>query len=441
LYKTTKQPLLLRLQDFSTSTATRATPGSVLDSVWQCEFACSQFFSEGHLGNHITKWRQRMNTLKQIVGTLTLAGMTAGSFAADLKIGFITALSGHNAAQGVQFSLGMKAAVAAKSKVDGHTIRVITLDDASDPSTAARNARKLIEEEKVDILIGSSSVPASLAIAAVARESGTPQIALPPLGIPKEERGWTFSVTQPVDIMVSAIVESMKKSGIRNIGYIGFADPFGDQMYRDLVSASNAAGMKVVTNERYARADTSVTAQVLKTMAARPDAVVTGVAGAVGALPYIALAERGYRGALYGTHGQVHSEFVRVAGSYAEGMFAPTGPVVVAEQLPLNNPIRKAALDFRDAYQRANGALADDGYSAYAFDAYMLFANAASRVTKKSEPGSKEFRTALRDAITTTKDFVGAHAVYNFAPGQVSGVDERARVMVKLEKGKWKLQP
>ena len=183
-----------------------------------------------------------------------------------------------------------------------------------------------------------------------------------------------------------------------------------------------------MTNERYARADSSVTGQVLKIVAARPDAVITGSSGTPGALPYLALAERGYKGQIYGTHALINPDFVRVGGPAVEGLLAPTGPVIVAEQLPATNPIRKVSMDFRAAYQKANGAPPTDAFSAYTFDAWLLFADAAERaLATKGEPGTPEFRVALRDAIVTTKELVGTHGVYNFKPDNRYGSDERSR--------------
>ena len=261
------------------------------------------------------------------------------------------------------------------------------------------------------------------------------------LTISGADGAWMVTLPQPAPLMVNAVVERMKKSGIRTVGYIGFSDAWGDLVYDSLTKAAEANGIKVLTNERYARGDTSVTGQVLKIVAARPDAVLTGTSGTPGALPYRALAERGYKGPIFGTHALINPEFVRIGGPAVEGLLAPTGPVIVAEQLPGSNPIRKVAMDFRAAYEKANGSAPTDAFSAYSFDAWLLFADAAQRVlASKVEPGTPQFRVALRDAIVSTKELVGTHGVYNFKPDNRYGSDERSRVMVKLEKGQWKLE-
>ena len=350
-------------------------------------------------------------------------------------------LSGPNSSLGIPYAKGMQTALAYKPEINGHKIQLIVLDDASDPTTAGRNARKLVEEDKVDVLMGTSGVPAAIAMAQVGREAKTPMIGLTPIVLDAKENPWVFTVAQPTQLMVDAVVERMKRNGVKTVGYIGFADAWGDLVYDAMMKAAPAAGIKVVSNERYARSDQSVTGQVLKIVALHPDAVMTGGAGTPGALPFLALAERGYKGGIYGQHGLINPDFLRVAGASAQGALMPTGPVIVAEQLPDSYPTKKIALDFRAVFQRVNGAPSTDAFSAYSFDGWLVFADAASRALAKAEPGTPEFRVALRDAIASTREVVGTHGVYNFKPGDLYGVDQRARVIVKVDNGKWKLAP
>ncbi|WP_280156571.1 ABC transporter substrate-binding protein [Piscinibacter sp. XHJ-5] len=367
--------------------------------------------------------------------------IAAGAAAADLKVGLSVSLSGPNSSLGIPYAKGMQAALAYKPEINGRKVQLIVLDDASDPSTAGRNARKLIEDDKVDILMGSSGVPASVAMAQVGKEAKTPMIGLSPLALDPNENPWVVTVAQPPQLMIDAVVERMKRNGVKTVGYIGFSDSWGDLVYGALNKAAEPAGIKVVSNERYARADASVTGQVLKIVALRPDAVMTGGAGTPGALPFLALAERGFKGGVYGQHGLINPDFIRVAGAAGSGALMPTGPVIVAEQLPAEYPTKKMALDFKAVFQKVNNAPSTDAFSAYSFDSWLVFADAASRAMGKAEPGTPEFRVALRDAIMSTKEVVGTHGVYNFKPGSLYGVDTRARVIVKLDNGQWKLAP
>lgn len=374
------------------------------------------------------------------VGFAALVFSASAGVAADLTVGFVTSLSGPGASIGIPYEKGILAANSYAAKVGDTNIKLIRLDDASDPSAATRNARKLVQEEKVDVLIGTSGVPGTVAMAVVAAETKTPIISLTPATQPQSPNGqWLISIPQPVPLMVGAVVERMKKDNVKKSAYIGFSDSWGDLVYNALMQSAPTASIDVLTNERYARADTSVTGQTLKIIAAHPDGVITGGSGTPGALPYIALAERGYKGGLYGTHALINPDFVRVGGSAVEGVIAPTGPVIVAEQLPDSYPTKKISLAFREAYQKVNNAPTVDAFSAYSFDAWLVLLDAAKRAMQKAQPGTEEFRAALNEALQTTKDVVGTHGVYNYKPGAFYGVDERARVLVQLQKGKWML--
>jgi len=376
-------------------------------------------------------------SIRCAVAAAIATAFTVNAWAADLKVGLSVALSGPNSSLGIPYSKGMQAALAYKPEVNGRKIQLVVLDDGSDPSAAGRNARKLIEEEKCDVIMGTSGVPSALAMAQVAKETKTPMIGLTPISLDAADNPWVFTVAQPTQLMVDAVVERMKQNGVKTVGYIGFSDAWGDLVYDALMKAAPAAGIKVVSNERYARADQSVTGQVLKIIALHPDAVMTGGAGTPGALPFLALQERGFKGKVYGQHGLINPDFVRVVGGAGQGALMPTGPVIVAEQLPNDYPTKKIAMDFRAAFQKVNNAPTSDAFSAYSFDGWLVFTNAAARA--KGEPGTPEFRLSLRDAIASTKEVVGTHGVYNFKPGNLYGVDERARVIVKLDNGQWKL--
>ena len=372
-----------------------------------------------------------------IAAGLAATALLAAPAQAQVKVGLITSLSGPVASIGVPYAKGFAAFQAGTTEVAGKKLTFIQIDDASDPSAAARAAKKLIEEDHVDVIVGSAGTPTTLAAYGVAYEAKVPMI-ITANGLVTGERGsWEITIPQPVPLMISADIEQMKKAGVKTIGYIGYSDAWGDLVYDGLVKAVEPAGMKVVANERYARADTSVTPQILKIMALRPDAVFTGGSGSPGALPHLALAERGYRGHVYSTHAIINSEFVRIGGTAVEGMIAPTGPMVVAEQLPDSNPIKAVALKFRDLYEKANHEKSNDAFAAYGYDALLILADAVGRA--KGTPGTAKYRLSLRDAIVSTTELVGTHGVYTYKPGERYGSDERSRVLVRLEKGQWKL--
>jgi branched-chain amino acid transport system substrate-binding protein len=361
--------------------------------------------------------------------------------AADLKLGFITSLSGPSSSLGIPYGKGLQTGVAYRPDIDGKKIEVVQLDDASDPTTAARNARKLVVEDKVDALIGTAGTPSGLAINGVARELNVPFISIAQAKVDGANGAWMVTVPQATPLMINAVVAHMKQAGVKTVAYIGFSDAWGDIVYDALLAAAKTSGLKVVTNERYARNDSSVTGQILKIVALRPDAVLTGTSGTPGALPYLGLKERGYKGRIYGTHGIINPDFIRIGGNALEGLYAPTGPVVVAEQLPANNPSRKVSLDFRNTYKQTFKVEPTDAFAPYAFDAWLIFTEAAQRAMKKQQPGTPAFRTALLEAIQSSSELVGTQGVYNFRADQRFSADPRSVVMVKLEKGHWKYVP
>jgi branched-chain amino acid transport system substrate-binding protein len=374
-----------------------------------------------------------------VAASLGLAGVAQ----AQITVGFVTSQSGPASSIGVLYDKGMKAALEYASSVGDEKVRLIQLDDTSDPSTATRNARKLIEENKVDILIGTATAASSNAMVAVANELKVPLLAISPITVAPSDTGerWAICIPQPPGLMVKVVVDRMKRDGMKNFAYIGFTDAWGDLVYNGAQKPAEADGLKILTNERYSRTDTSVMGQVLKMLTTKPDAVLLGGAATQGALPALTLAERGYKGPLYGTPALLNTDFIRVGGKAVEGVQVSAGPVIVAEQLPDDHFSKKISMAFREAYRKANGAPPTDGFSAYSFDSWLIFMDSAKRAMTKAKPGTPEFRVALKNAIFETKELVGTHAIYTFKPGESYGVDERSLVLVRLKDGQWKYQP
>jgi branched-chain amino acid transport system substrate-binding protein len=369
-----------------------------------------------------------------------LAAMASSLALADINVGVTLSATGPAASLGIPekntFAL-LPATIA------GQKINYIVLDDASDTTTAVKNARKLITEDKVDVLVGSTITPNSLAMIDIAAEAETPMISMAASARivdpanPKVK--WVFKTPQNDIQMSTAIVESMLKNNVQTVAFIGFADAYGEGWYSEFAKIAEARKLKIVANERYNRTDTSVTGQVLKVLAAKPDAVLVAGAGTPAALPQKALNEKGYKGIFYQTHGVANKDFLRVCGKDCEGTLLPAGPVLVAEQLPKDNPIKKVASDYTARYEAAHGAGSTSTFGAHAWDAGLLLQNAIPLALKKAQPGSKEFRTALRDALEGLKNVTLSHGIVNMSAQDHLGFDQRARVMVRIEGGNWKL--
>ena len=366
-----------------------------------------------------------------------LAAMAATGALAQITIGVSIGFTGPQASLGVHYK---NAFDLLPTTMAGVPVKYIILDNASDVTNAARNGRKLVTEDKVDVLMGSNGVPQSLALAQIASESKTPMLAFSPINVPAENQHWTFVVPQPTELMMDAVAKDIKKHNIKTLAYIGFSDGWGDIVLKATESHAASAGYRIVANERYARNDTSVVGQVLKLMSTNPDAVMVGGSGTGGALPQIALRERGYKGPIYHNHGTVNSEFIKIGGKNVEGAIAPTGPIVVADELPAGYATKALGEDFMKRYED-KFKLGRNAFAGYSYDAVLLVAAAAPVALKKAKPGTPEFRAALRDALEQVKELPGAHGIFNMSPNDHLGLDQRARVMVKIDKGAWKYQP
>jgi branched-chain amino acid transport system substrate-binding protein len=365
----------------------------------------------------------------------------AASVAAqDIKVGVTVSATGPAASLGIPerntFAL-------MPQSIGGRKVQYIVLDDASDTTSAVKNTRKLISEDKVDVVVGSTVTPNSLAMIDVVAEAEVPMIAMAASSRIVEpvdaKKRWVFKTPQNDQQMAVVIVGHMLSKGIKSVGFIGFADAYGEGWWNEFSKIAEARGLKILANERYQRTDTSVTGQVLKIVSAKPDAVLIAASGTPAALPQKTLKERGYAGVIYQTHGVANRDFLRVCGKDCEGTWLPAGPVLVADQLPNDHPVKKSAAAYVDAYEKVHGKNSVSTFGAHAWDAGVLLQAAVPVALKKAQPGTKEFRAALRDALEGVKNVAGAHGIFNMSPTDHLGLDQRAAVMVQIVDGDWKL--
>ncbi|MGF6596414.1 branched-chain amino acid transport system substrate-binding protein [Paraburkholderia sp. GAS448] len=359
---------------------------------------------------------------------------------ADVKIGVTVSATGPAASLGIP----EKNTIALLPKeVAGQKIDYIVLDDATDSTQAVKNARKLTSEEHVDAMVGSTVVPNSLAMIDVASETSTPMISMAAAASIVEpmdaKRAWVLKTPQNDILMATAIAQHMSNHGVKTVAFIGFSDAYGESWFKEFSKAADLAKIKIVANERFARNDASVTGQVLKMMSQNPDAVLIAGAGTPAALPQKTLKERGYKGKYYQTHGVANNDFLRVCGKDCEGTYLPAGPLLVADQLPDSNSVKKPALTYKRAYEAAYGAGSVSTFGGHAWDAGLLLQRAIPIALKKGQPGTPAFREALRAALEDTKDMPASHGIFNMSGNDHSGLDQRARVMVEIVDGKWKL--
>ncbi|WBY02569.1 ABC transporter substrate-binding protein [Ramlibacter tataouinensis] len=366
-----------------------------------------------------------------IAAAVSLAASTAAL--ADINVGVVLSLTGPGSGLGIPMQKQLQLF---PKEIAGEKVNLIVLDDASDPGKGVSNTRRLVTEDKVDVIMGSCLTPVAAAMAPVAAEAKTVQIAGSPVGTPPGQDQWLFRLPQSNNVMAHAMVEHMKKQGIKTIGFLGYTDAYGELWLKALEPEAAKNGMKIVAVERFARSDTSVTPQALKLTSANPDAIVVVASGSGAAMPQMGLVDRGYKGKLYQTHAAATPDLVRIGGTKVENTFVVSGPAVVGDQLPDSHPSKKAAVDFTTKYQKAFDA-APNQFAGHSYDFAIVMEKIVPMALKKAKPGTPEFRAALRDSLETMGRTVFAHGVMNWTKDDHWGYTNETGVMLKVVGGKF----
>ncbi|HSX94599.1 MAG TPA: ABC transporter substrate-binding protein [Hydrogenophaga sp.] len=374
--------------------------------------------------------------LKHTLAAAVAATLTGAAWA-DITIGVSASLTGPASGLGIPVANGVKMW---PPTIGGEKVNVIVLDDATDPTKGVQNARRFVNQDKVDVIVGSVATPVAIPMAEVAIESNTVQLALSPIGLPPGKDAWSFRMPQSNGVMAEAMVEHMKKQGVKSVGFLGYTDAYGEQWLLALNPLLEKAGIKMVGAERFARSDTSVTAQALKLASLNPDAMVVVASGSGAAMPQLGLVERGYKGKFYQTHAAATRDLMRVGGKAVEGTFVTTGPVVVAEQLPNSHPSKALGVKFNADYEKIHGAGLRNQFAAHSYDAYLLLDKVVPVALKKAKPGTPEFRAALKDAIEAEGAMPVTHGVLDFTATDHWGFKTGSGVVMKVVNGDWKLE-
>jgi len=379
--------------------------------------------------------------LKKIPAAIALASLAtfAGSALAQVKVGVISSATGPTALVGIPQKNSVPLL---PTKVGDLTVEYIALDDASDSTASVTAVKKLLSEEKVDAIIGPSGSPNAMGAIQFVAEAGVPMLA--PVGtaavvLPMtEQKKWVFKTTQNDDIIAKALTEHMVKAGVKTLGLIGTADPYGENWAKVMGGLAEANGIKIVASEKFLRSDSSVTGQALKLIGAKPDAVLVTAPGGPSVLPQTTLFDMGYKGQMYQTHGAALPDFLKLGGKKVEGTILAASLMLVLPEIADNNPSKKVATDYIAAYEKLHGNKPAT-FGANVYDAGLLLKQAIPLAALKGKPGTPEFRSALRDALEQTKELVGTQGVYNMTPADHSGFDDRGRVMITVKNGNWTL--
>jgi branched-chain amino acid transport system substrate-binding protein len=366
-----------------------------------------------------------------------VAALAATPALADLTIGVSISLTGPTSALGIPTKNGI---ALWPTSIAGEKLNVILLDDATDPTTAVKNTRKFLTEDKVDLIVGSVATPVAAAMADVAAEGQTVQLMLSPVNLPPGKGGWSFRMPQSTAVMAIPIVEQWKKLGVKTYGFLGYADAYGEAWLTDITPLAEKAGIKQVDVERFARSDTAVTGQALKLVSANPDAILVVASGTGSAMPHKGLVERGYaKGKIYQTHGAATMDLIRIGGADVEGSFVSSGPAVVAEKLPDSNASKALGVQYKTEFEKAYGKGSANQFGAHAFDVIIVLQKAVPIALKKGKPGTPEFRAALKEAFETMGRTPVSQGVLNWTATDHFGYTPETGVLLKVVNGDWQV--
>src|ERR1700761_4292415 len=369
-----------------------------------------------------------------VAAVVALPVSPAGAQTSEITIGISISTTGPAAALGVPERNALEFV---PKEIAGVPLKVIVLDDGGDPTNATTNARRFVTESKADIIMGSSITPPTIAVSNVANEAGIPHFGLAPFPITPERAKWSIDMPQPVPIMGKVLYEHMKAHNIKTVGYIGYSDSYGDLWFNDFKNQGVPMGMTVADEERFARPDTSVTGQVLKLVAANPDAILIGASGTAAALPQTALRERGYKGLIYQTHGAASMDFIRIAGPAAEGVIMSAGPVMSPETQADSALTKKPGLALDTAYEAKYGPNSRSQFAGHSFDAFEVLKRVIPVALKTAKPGTPEFHEAIRQAFLSEHEIAASQGVYNFTEKDRYGLDDRSRIILTVKDGKY----
>jgi len=364
--------------------------------------------------------------------------IVASAAQADITVGVSLPLTGPASGLGIPVANYIKLWPAT---IAGEKLNVIVLDDAGDPTKGVTNAKKFVTEDKVDIVVGSAATPVAIAMAGVVAEAQTPQFMMSPAVLQAGKDAWAFRLPQSNAVMSHAMIEHMKKLGVKTVGFLGYTDAYGESWLTDFKAESaKLGGPQIVAVERFARPDTSVTAQALKLVSANPDAMLIVASGSGAAMPHKAIVERGFKGKIYQTHAAASRDLMRIGGKDVEGAYVVSGPAVIAEQLPDSHPSKKLAMDFVQKYEKAYGPGSRNQFGGHGYDAWVVFEKIVPVALKKGKPGTQEFRTALRDATETMGRTVVSHGVLTYSKDNHWGFTTETGVILKVVNGDWKVE-
>ncbi len=315
--------------------------------------------------------------------------------------------------------------------IKGQRLELIVYDTQGDTTKAVQAVNKLIKDDKVIAIIGPSTTGDSMAVIPVVEKAEIPLISCAAgIKITDPVKKWVFKTAQNDALAVMKIYKNLQKQKISKIAILTVSDGFGSSGREQLKQQAKEFGISIISDETYGPQDKDMTVQLTKIRQSDAKAVICWGTNPGPAIVAKNAKQLGIKIPLYMSHGVSSKKFIELAGSSAEGIMLPSGKVIVADQLPKTDPQKKALMNYVNKYKE-NYKVEGDHFGGHAYDAIMLLANAM-------EKGGFT-PAAIRDQLEKTKKFAGIGGTFSYSPTDHAGLTSDAFVLVKVEKGDWKL--
>ncbi len=377
-----------------------------------------------------------MNTLvKQFALGATLSLAVASAFAADpIKIGSVLSVTGPAGSLGDPELKTMQLYVDEINKkggVIGRPLQLISYDDGSDASKANGFAKRLIEDDKVDIIVGGTTTGATMSMVPLVEKAQIPFISLAgAVVIIEPVKKWVFKTPHTDRMAAERVLDDMKKRGITKVALLSETSGFGQSGKKEVEAVLSKYGVTLVANETYGPKDTDVSPQLTK-IKNTPGVQAVFVFG-LGQGPAIVTKnykQLGMTLPLYQSHGVASGEYLKLAGPAAEGVRLPSPAQSIPGKLADSDPQKPVVVGYDQAYRAAYKEEAST-FGGYAYDGLMLAVDAIKRA------GSTD-KAKVRDAIEATKGYVGSSGVFNMSPTDHMGLELSSFRLLEIKNGDW----
>ena len=355
---------------------------------------------------------------------------------AEVKIGAVLAVTGPASFLGDPEKKTLEMYVDdinAHGGVNGQKIKLIIYDSGGNPNKSKTFATRLIEEDKVDAVIGDSTTGATLAIMPAFEEAGVPLISLAgAVQVIKPVRKWVFKTPHTDTMACEKIFEDLKKRKLTNIAMISGTGGFGKSMSAQCHKVAPQYGIKIIHDETYGPRDNDMTPQLTNIKNTKGvQAVVNPGFGQGPAIVVRNYRQLGIKVPLYESHGVASKQFIKLAGDAANGVRLPAAALLVADKLPDSDMQKKVVVGYKGAYEKKTGQQVST-FGGHAYDGLMILVGAMKRA------GSAD-KAKVRDEIEKTKGFVGTGGVVNMSPKDHLGLNLSAFRMLEIKNGDWAL--